>query len=102
MFAARGDRNVYGPSHVSWGMIAMSATMGDLPVHDPRHDQRSSGPRQRITREEALRASAMENAWLTFEEDKNGSIEVGKLADLLVLSDASSRIPKNRSKARRC
>jgi predicted amidohydrolase YtcJ len=45
------------------------------------------GAEQRLTRQEALRASTIGNAWLTFEEGAKGSIEVGKLADLVVLSD---------------
>jgi predicted amidohydrolase YtcJ len=45
------------------------------------------GADQRITRQEALRASTGGNAWLTFEERDKGSIEAGKLADLVVLSD---------------
>jgi len=45
------------------------------------------GGDQRITRQEALRASTMGNAWLTFEDRVKGSIEVGKLADLVVLSE---------------
>ena len=44
------------------------------------------GADQRITREEALRASTMGNAYLTFEEELKGSVEPGKLADLVVLS----------------
>jgi predicted amidohydrolase YtcJ len=42
---------------------------------------------QQITREEALRLYTAENGWFFHEEDKLGSIEPGKLGDLVVLSD---------------
>ena len=45
------------------------------------------GGDQRITRQEALRAATRGNAWLTFEENVKGSIEAGRMADLVVLSD---------------
>jgi hypothetical protein len=45
------------------------------------------GAEQRVTREEALRIATMGNAWLMMEERERGSIEVGKLADLVVLSE---------------
>jgi len=41
---------------------------------------------QTLTRQEALRLYTRENGWFAKEEDKVGSIEVGKLADLVVLS----------------
>jgi predicted amidohydrolase YtcJ len=44
------------------------------------------GADQRVTRQEALRMATVGNAWLMMEERDKGSIEVGKLADLVVLS----------------
>lgn len=43
-------------------------------------------PDQAITRAEALRCATVNGAYLTFDEDKKGSLEPGKLADLAVLS----------------
>jgi predicted amidohydrolase YtcJ len=43
------------------------------------------GPNQKITREEALRLYTVGSAYFTFEEKTKGSIEPGKLADLVVL-----------------
>ncbi|MFN8061980.1 MAG: amidohydrolase [Vicinamibacterales bacterium] len=54
------------------------------------------GPEQRITREEALRLATIDNAYLTFEEGTKGSIEPGKLADLVVLSDDIMTCPDGR------
>jgi predicted amidohydrolase YtcJ len=42
---------------------------------------------QTITRAEALRMYTLGSAYLSWDDDKLGSIEVGKLADLAVLSD---------------
>ena len=45
------------------------------------------GPNQRISVEEALRLYTLNGAYASFEEDAKGSIEVGKLADLVVLAE---------------
>ena len=45
------------------------------------------GSEQRISREQALRMATLDAAWLSFDEKKKGSIEVGKLGDLVLLSD---------------
>ena len=43
------------------------------------------GPEQRVSVEEALRLYTLHGAYASFEEKEKGSIEVGKLADLVVL-----------------
>jgi predicted amidohydrolase YtcJ len=50
---------------------------------------------QQITRQEALRAFTRENAWFLRAEDQIGSIEPGKLADLVVLDRDYFTIPEN-------
>jgi predicted amidohydrolase YtcJ len=54
------------------------------------------GPEERISREEALRLLTINNARLMFEEDEKGSIEPGKLADLVILSDDILTCPAER------
>ncbi len=50
-------------------------------------------PDQGISREQALRLLTINNAYVTFEEKEKGSIEWGKLADLLILSDDIMTVP---------
>jgi len=53
---------------------------------------------QQITRLEALRLYTNGGAFHSFDEDKLGSIEVGKLADLAVLSDDPLSVSDERLK----
>lgn len=48
---------------------------------------------QKVTRMEALRASTMGSAWIAKSEHELGSIEPGKLADFVVLSDDYLTVP---------
>lgn len=50
-------------------------------------------PDQRMTREEALRSYTLNGAYAAFEEESKGSLEVGKLADVVVLSKDIMTVP---------
>ncbi len=63
-----------------------------------RQDERGNPPGgwypdQRMTREEALRSFTLDAAYAAFEEQLKGSLEPGKLADLVVLSRDIMTIP---------
>ena len=54
------------------------------------------GPAQRVSREQAIRMATINNAWLMMEEQDKGSIEPGKLADLIVLNEDPLTCPEPR------
>ena len=54
------------------------------------------GPEERISREDALRMLTINNARLMLEEKEKGSLEPGKLADLVILSDDILTCPEER------
>ena len=51
------------------------------------------GPAQAISAMEALKIWTLGNAYAQFEEKVKGSIEIGKLADIAILSDDPTRVP---------
>jgi hypothetical protein len=67
--------NPYNPFLGMWIALARQPRWMDEPLD----------PEQRISREQAIRLYTINNAWLTFEEKEKGSLETGKLADLIVL-----------------
>jgi predicted amidohydrolase YtcJ len=54
------------------------------------------GPEETPGRAEALRLYTLGSAWFSRDDLKRGSLEVGKLADLAVLSDDYMTIPVDR------
>ena len=50
------------------------------------------GPNERISVEEALKAITINAAYQYFEEDNKGSLEAGKLADLVILSQDPTKV----------
>jgi len=60
--------------------------------------ERIRGPEENLSRAEALRVYTMGSAWFSFDEDKLGSIEPGKLADLIVLSADYLAVPEDQIK----
>ena len=64
------------PLQAVWSQVFRTTYGGDV-----------LGPQQRIGVMDALRAVTIDAAWQVFQEDNRGSLEVGKYADLVVLSD---------------
>jgi predicted amidohydrolase YtcJ len=67
--------NPYNPWLGMWTAITRKARKLDTPVH----------PENAITREEAIRLYTTQNAYLLKAEQHTGSIERGKLADLILV-----------------
>jgi predicted amidohydrolase YtcJ len=79
--------------HVGAGSDAAAVSVFDpwLEIYYMVTGKNSAGelinPGQQLTRLEALRLYTAENGWFTHEENKLGTIEPGKLGDLVVLND---------------
>jgi predicted amidohydrolase YtcJ len=52
------------------------------------------GAGQALSRMEALRCATANGAWLTFDEDRKGTLELGKYADLAVLDADPLTVPE--------
>ena len=87
MFGTHHDAPVALPD----SMRVLSAT-----VTRRTRSGRVLGPEQRVTAATALKAMTTWAAWQHFEEDSKGTIEVGKLADFVILSDDPTSVPEDR------
>jgi predicted amidohydrolase YtcJ len=64
-------------------------------------DGRLFYPDQRMSRMEALKSYTIHGAYAAFQEDSRGSLKVGKLADLTVLSGDILTVPENQIRTAR-
>lgn len=80
--------NPYNPFLAMWSVVSRKTSSG-----------KTFNPEEAITRKQALQMYTINNAYASFEEDLKGSIEVGKLADLVVLSDDILTCPEDTIKA---
>jgi predicted amidohydrolase YtcJ len=62
------------PMRMMWSSVTRQSREGHI-----------IGPAERVDRWQALKALTIEGAWQIFEEDQKGTIEAGKLADLVIL-----------------
>jgi predicted amidohydrolase YtcJ len=81
------DGRCYAPAFVFWQSLAR---------RDGLTGRALATPAQKLTRSDALRIYTAHGARVTFWEDRLGSLEPGKLADLVVLSDDIMTIDEDR------
>ena len=69
--------------------VALPSSMRvlDATVNRTTRTGKVLGPEHRVSPWVALKAQTIWSAYQHFEDDRKGSIEVGKLADLVILSD---------------
>lgn len=75
--------NPYDPFLGMWIVLTRQPRSGAQPLH----------PVERLDREQALRLYTTNNAWLSFEEHEKGSLEPGKLADMIVVDTDITSCP---------
>lgn len=77
--------NPFNPFLGMWAMITRTTSRENVIMKE-----------QAVTREEALKIYTINNAYASFEEEIKGTIEPGKLADMVVLSDDILTCPADR------
>lgn len=80
--------NPYNPFYAMWVTLERQPRWTDKPLH----------LEERLTREQAIKLYTINNAYLMFSEKQKGSIEVGKLADFIVLEQDILTIPVDQVK----
>jgi predicted amidohydrolase YtcJ len=79
--------NPYNPFLAMWTMVTRETERGTVIC-----------PAEAITREQALKIYTINNAFASFEESIKGSIEPGKLADMVIITDDILTCPADKIK----
>lgn len=96
-FKSLADRGVIISGGSDWPVGAYNPLIGvDILVNHrfgPEENSEVLNPDERLSVLQAIRVYTYNGAYCAFEEDEKGSLEEGKLADLVVLSDNIFAIP---------
>lgn len=87
-FAMGTDNKPYNPFVTFWSAVVRTEKQSGTVI----------GPKQCLTRDQALYSLTMGGAYLLGRETSLGSLEAGKLADMAVLSDNPLKAPDNHLK----
>jgi len=79
------DNKPFNPFMTLWSAVA----------RQERQTGKELAPEQRLSRWDALKAFTLGGAYFSFDEDRRGSLEPGKLADLAVLSEDLLTVPED-------
>ena len=81
------DGMPHGPMYGIYGAVTRKNSDGNV-----------YGPGERVSLEQAIRGYTTETAYMTFDEEDRGSLEVGKLADMIVLAEDIFTVDPDRIK----
>lgn len=81
------DGMPHGPMYGIYGAVTRKNSDGNV-----------YGPGERVSLEQAIRGYTTETAYMTFDEENRGSLEVGKLADMIVLAEDIFTVDPDRIK----
>ncbi len=82
------DRGIHFGGHSDWWVTSVDPLFNvHVAANRRTREGEVLGAEFTITAEQGLHAMTLDSAWLGFEESSKGSLEAGKLGDLVVLSD---------------
>ena len=87
------------PLRTIWDAGIVISAGSDAPCTDPdpilwmQRACNHTEPGQSLTVREALRMCTYNGAWVCFDEEERGSLEIGKIADMVVLSENPYELP---------